>query len=461
MASPSIITTYTVTVTDFIGDTAVDSVIVTINPNPTAYAGVDTSVCQSNSIDLTATGGTSYLWSTGGATATITVSPTYDSTFTVTVTNSFGCTDTDDVIVTIYPNPTAYAGEDTTVCQGNSIDLTASGGTFYLWSTGGATATITVTPTITTTYIVTITDGNGCTDTDDVIVTVNLSYFYTDNEGICDGETYTWHGNDYTTADTYYDSLTTTNGCDSIYELNLTVNPNPTVYLGSDTSTCQGNTITLDAGAGYTYLWNDATTNQTLNVTVTGNYSVTITDGNGCMDSDTINILVYPVPNILTDKTDETCVGANNGSVDLTVTGTAPYVFNWDNGETTEDISDLEPNTYTVIVTDSNGCSATENIEILHSETLCPDLYVPNIFSPNHDNHNDKLFVRGTGIKSLTFIVYDRWGEKIFETTNQDNGWDGTYKGKPLDNAVFIYYLKAEMINNETVERKGTVTLAK
>ena len=409
-------TTYTVTVTNIFGCTDTDDVIVTIYPNPTAYAGEDTSVCQGNSIDLTATGGTFYIWSTTEATATITVTPTITTTYTVTVTDNNGCTASDDVVVFILPAPPADAGTDVDVCEGNSTDLTASGGTSYLWSTTEITATITVSPAITTTYTVTVTDNNGCTASDDVVVNVIP---WADATILPPGPL-----------------------CENNPSVNLiAVNPGG-VWSGPGIT---------DASAG---TFDPSVAGQ-------GTHTIIYIIPGMCGDSDTTDIIVHPVPNILTDKTDETCAGANNGSVDLTITGTVPFVFNWDNGETTEDISNLEPNTYIVIVTDSNGCSATENIDILHSEILCPDLYVPNIFSPNHDNHNDELFVRGTGIKSLTFIIYDRWGEKIFETTNKDNGWDGTYKGKPLDNAVFIYYLKAEMINNETVERKGTVTLAK
>jgi gliding motility-associated-like protein len=172
--------------------------------------------------------------------------------------------------------------------------------------------------------------------------------------------------------------------------------------------------------------------------------------------------LVYPVPNISLEATDESCSGANDGSIDLTVNGgTLPYTFIWNNGETTEDISDLVPAPYIIIVTDSNGCSVTDNIDILGSSIICyePNIYIPNIFSPNGDGQNDVLYVRGKGIKSLIFVIYDRWGEKVFETSSQSDGWDGTYKSKKLNTSVFTYYIDVVMQNNEIIKKKGSITL--
>jgi gliding motility-associated-like protein len=389
----------------------------TVNPNPVADAGQDTSVCGGTYINLTATGGTFYLWSTTEVTATITVSPATTTTYTVTVTDNNNCTDIDSVVVTVFPAPPADAGSDVDICNGDSTDLTASGGVSYLWSTTEITATITVNPSITTTYIVTVTGNNGCTASDNVVVNVMpLSDATISQAGPF---------------------------CLNDAPVNLTA-----ANMGG---TWSGTGIT----DGINGTFNPS-------VAAQGIHTIIYTISGMCGDSDTIDILVNTVPNISLEATDESCSGANDGSIDLTVNGgTLPYLFNWNNGETTEDIFDLVPAPYIIIVTDSNGCSVTDNIDILGSSILCyePNIYIPNIFSPNGDKQNDVLYVRGKGIKEFVFVIYDRWGEEIFKTKDQDKGWDGTYKGKKLNTSVFTYYIYAVMINDEIIKKKGAITL--
>ena len=184
--SPASTTTYNVTVTASNGCTATDQVTVTVNGLPTANAGADDAICEGLSTILTASGGTGYTWDNGlGAGASHTVSPVATTTYTVTVTDANGCSDTDQVTVTVNGLPTANAGADDAICTGSSTTLTASGGTGYTWDNGlGAGASHTVSPVATTTYTVTVTDANGCTATDQVTVTVTVN---TCNE-ICDND---------------------------------------------------------------------------------------------------------------------------------------------------------------------------------------------------------------------------------------------------------------------------------
>ena len=88
-------------------------------------------------------------------------------------------------------------------------------------------------------------------------------------------------------------------------------------------------------------------------------------------------------------------------------------------------------------------------------------VFIPSAFSPNGDGHNDVLFVRGKGIKNFNVVVYDRNGEKVFETSDLTTGWDGTYKGKQLNTSVFVYYLTGEFLNNDKINQKGDITLTK
>ena len=112
---------------------------------------------------------------------------------------------------------------------------------------------------------------------------------------------------------------------------------------------------------------------------------------------------------------------------------------------------------YIVIATDSNGCASNDTVNVIVDEST--NLFVPTAFAPEGNQLNQILYVRGKGIKEIEFVIYDRWGEKVFETNDIKQGWDGTYKGAKLSTAVFVYYLKATYFSGEKVEKKGNVTL--
>lgn len=164
---------FVVTVTDNSGCSGVGGGSVSLRTPAPVDAGTDTEVCAGESVTLTATGNlVSYQWTGGPATASYTVSPTTQTTYTVTGTDANGCTATDAVTVDVNALPTASAGADAVACTGGSVTLTATGGVVYEWSNGDQTASTTVSPTAVSTYTVTVTDANGCTATDAVDVTL-------------------------------------------------------------------------------------------------------------------------------------------------------------------------------------------------------------------------------------------------------------------------------------------------
>jgi gliding motility-associated-like protein len=144
---------------------------------------------------------------------------------------------------------------------------------------------------------------------------------------------------------------------------------------------------------------------------------------------------------------------------------TASYTYVWSNAQTGDSVTGLAAGAYGITVTDTNGCSFTHTFQIFASSMPCeiitPVIYVPNIFSPNDDGFNDILFVRGRGVRDFTFIIYDRWGGKVFTTTELTNGWNGKYHGELAGNAVYVYYLTADMDDGSKVNRKGTITLVR
>lgn len=194
-ASPVINTSYVVIGTDANNCVNTDTVDVTINQLPIVNTSPDTTVCFGSPVNLSASGGNIYDWDNGlGIGQTQSPIPTNDTTYTVTVTDSNSCVNTGQVDVTVNPVPVLTTTPDTTICNGNSVTLSASGATIYNWDNGLGLGNIkNVTPTVTTTYSVVGVDGNGCSDTNTVIITVDpcappVASFSVNDSTICVGD---------------------------------------------------------------------------------------------------------------------------------------------------------------------------------------------------------------------------------------------------------------------------------
>lgn len=378
MITPSSTTTYSVTVTNN-GCSASDDITITVNLIPSADAGPDTTICSSQSVTLTASGGSSYSWSNGDNTASTVVVPLNDSTFYVTVTNN-GCSAMDSVSVIVNPIPTADAGTGQTICNGDATLLIASGGGTYLWSNSSTNDSISVSPLSTSTFTVTVTN-NGCSASDNVTVTVNpLPDANAGNaQTICEGQiasltasgggTYLWN-NSMTTAtinispstSTTYTVTVTSNGCTAEDSVAVTVNPNPVADAGTDQSICGGESATIIASGGGTYLWSNSETTATINVSPasTTTFTVTVTF-NGCTDTDNITITLYPAATADAGFDQGICYGQ---TVYINASGGGSYL--WNTGDTTSTIDETPAfsATYSVTVTNSYGCSATDDVNI-------------------------------------------------------------------------------------------------
>jgi gliding motility-associated-like protein len=230
------------------------------------------------------------------------------------------------------------------------------------------------------------------------------------------------------------------------------------------TGQCTGTAAATVTGvsAPYTYSWSTVPvqTTQTATGLCAGIYNVTVTDANSCAVTATtvVNATAGPTANAGTDVT----ISFGN-SVTLTATGGGTYL--WSNGDTTPSITvtPLVTTEYCVTVTDANQCTDTACVKVF-VEIPCPtnaDLSVPNAFSPNNDGNNDDFCLRGWNIciKNFNIHIYDRWGEKVFESKDSAFCWDGTYKGKLMDAAVFVYYIEAQLTTSEEVIRKGNISL--
>jgi gliding motility-associated-like protein len=147
-------------------------------------------------------------------------------------------------------------------------------------------------------------------------------------------------------------------------------------------------------------------------------------------------------------------------SGDSTVLTVSPpgQSYLWSNGATASSITVIPVGTtsYSVEVSDSNGCPNTASIVV---QETCGSIFIPTAFSPNKDGQNDMLYVRGNCIKTMDFVIYDRWGNRVFESNNLSYGWDGTYKGMAENTAVFAYYLHATLQDGTSVDKKGNISL--
>jgi gliding motility-associated-like protein len=378
---------YQVTETSTVGCTgisAITTVVVNPLPTPTITAGGPITFCSGGSVILTSTAATSYLWSTGAVTQSITV--TTSGTYSVTVTDANGCqgpSNSITVTVNTLAPPTITASGPITFCQGGNVTLTCNpAGASYLWSDGEVTQSIIVNAS--GNYTVTLTDANGCVATSTAtIVTVNAlptpsitaggpitfciggSVTLTCNPA---GASYLWSDGEVTqsiivtTSGVFTVTLTDANGCvGTSLSTTVTVNPlpTPTITTSGSTAICAGSSVTLTCNpAGASYLWSTGAVTQSINVTTAGNYTVTLTDANGCVGTSAgtaVTVNPLPTPTITASGPTSFCVGQN---VVLTC-NPAGNSYLWSTGAVTQSITVSTAGNYTVTLTDANGCVGT------------------------------------------------------------------------------------------------------
>jgi len=321
-----------------------------INCCPTPDFTIDSVICLGDTATANYIGSgvppaASFSWDFGGgipATANtigphdVTWATTGIKTVTLDVSQVQCPTVSDTQTVSVIALPVANAGTNDTICNGESTTLIASGGTNYIWSNGTTTASNTVSPTTTTTYTVTVDNGGGCSNTASVDVIVN---------------------------------------------------PLPTITV-TDPIICDGETATITASGGVNYLWDNSMTGSNINVTPssTTTYTVTGTDVNGCTGTATATVTVNPNPTVTITSIPDTC-NANVGTATASPSGgLAPYFYEWSTAppQTTNPAVNLAANTYTVTVTDDNGCTGTADITISNETGF-------TLSSTSNDEHCEQM----------------------------------------------------------------------
>lgn len=413
-------TTYSVTVTDGNGCTATASNSVMVVTGPTASIVETDNSCTPNdgkvlsaaNATLTASGGGTYTWDDASIAAVRMVTPTATTTYNVTVTDGNGCTATASNTVMVVSAPSAAIAatdnsctpNDNKVLSGALANLTASGGSTYLWDNASTNAMRGVNPVMTTTYSVTATDANGCTAMASKIITVVSSPTVvisvsdnscTANDGkvlsgasttltASGGGTYLWDNSSMaairvvnpTSTTTYFVTMTDANGCTVTEGRTITVVSMPTVSISEMDNSCNSNdskvlsggSATLMASGGTLYLWDDASSapSRNVNPVVTTTYTVTVTDINGCMATGSATVMVVAPPTGSISSADNSCfdndeIIAVGGSATLTASGGLSYL--WDNASmaAVRVVSPVATTVFTVTVTDANGCTASAN----------------------------------------------------------------------------------------------------
>ena len=497
---------HTVTITDDNGCIYAASGIVQEPAAPIAVSGAVTAVgCfggNSGAIDLTVTGGTpaySYQWAHGPQTQD--VNGLLAGTYSVTVTDSKGCVDA-TYTVTV-PQPQAaldVTGVLTHVrCYNESngaVNITVTGGTppyAYAWSTGAVTEDIQNLSE--GAYSVLVTDANGCQHSSyvaqinqpseplQIAGTVdNISCFGGVNGGInltvTGGEPgYTFEWSNGSTNPNISDlaagqyTVTVGDGRQCERQATFLISEPPLMFMDGDVqdNLCYGTpdgaiNITMTGGVpGYTYQWSNGSTAEDLFNLTPGNYTVSVTDANGCNGVGGFTIFEAIPMDLELDSIHQIFIG---NSVDLTAMvsgGTGSYTFSWipDDGTLscldcqTTVASPLANTNYIVTVTDGNGCSVFDNTQVLVNQ----DIFIPNVFTPNGNGTNDTFKPVVRMAQECTFSIFNRWGELIYSSVDADHGWDGNFHGTPVQVDVYVYHVKVLFYNGIEKVFRGNVTV--
>ena len=484
-------------------------------PQPPQTIFLDTAVVDVNcfggnngSIDLTVTGTTgpwTFVWNTGPTSEDL--AGLIAGIYQVTVTDNLGCTGTGiDSIVIAQPAVLALTQVTQNVsCFGGSnasITVTATGGVpayVYAWSSGQNTAQISNLSI--GSFNITVTDAHNCTValsniivTQPALLTVSTVANQVSCPGFSDGSViatpiggtpaynYNWNPaapnaaiDANVPAGVYNVTVTDANSCTATSTNTVIQLPGIVVLADIHNVLCDplhNGYIDLSAqtfNPPATYLWSNGATTQDITSLYIGNYSVTITDANNC-SVDTSFTVLNDSAFVVVASPHQTVIDLGE-SVDIVATisgGTLANII-WTPSEFLSCGDCLNPNAspvnsiyYIATATSDSGCVASDKVVI----TVVPDysIFIPNVFTPNGDGNNDffEVFGNKKAWKQFEVQVFNRWGEKVYESGDMNFKWDGIYKGQPSPQAVYVYQIHLVYLDNYTDKLyKGSVTLVR
>lgn len=390
---------------------------------PEGSAGNDVNICVGSGVALQGSGGGTYLWSPAATlsdptSATPIASPSDTTEYSVIITTPDGCLVYDTLLARVYSQPPFPTLVDTAVCVGGSIQLVAPEGGTFIWRPD---------PGIQDLFI------------QDPFVSPPAPTWYV---------------------------VTVDNGCGSIVDSAFVDVRAPVVVAGPDTLVCPGEPVQLFVTPGMSYAWSpeqyfdDADVpHPTATVPSPTTISVDVTDHTGCIGTATVFIDTYPITPVTALWEQLIELGQ---SAQLLAIGDG--TFSWSPGATLTDSTSSSPiaepdvtTTYTVSMTDANGCITTDDVTII----IPGSLFIPNTFTPNGDSYNDFFGAWGVDIVEIELDVFDRWGKLIWTTTNMNTRWDGTYGGQDAPIDTYVWKVRAKEIAGGEFNRIGHVTLVR
>lgn len=460
-------------------------------------------VCPGESYQLEASGGSIYNWTPEeflddptSATPIATIDETTE--FTVSISNGCGA---EVLQVTLEMAEIGSSiTDDMEICKGDTVQLNATGGGTYLWEGGNSNAyigsnegaSIWVAPENSTNFTVDVISPEGCIMNEDVYVEVYQdipSSILADTLHICqndevevtvvsDALTYLWYPDiDISATDVptiiasnmesrwYYVDLSNPCGINTDSVFVEVVNTFP--EAGNDTIVCPKDTVNLWADGGISYTWSPAYNvshpNQGETVAYPNNptvYTVIIIDEFGCVDSATVTVDHFPEATVFSSPD---YYGYSGDEVNLLATGNSPggeYTWFPEDGLScatcqNPTASPTYSTTYFVVFTDENGCKSTADVNI-NFEAL---FYVPNTFTPDGNEFNNMFFAVGGNITEFEMMIFNRWGELIFESHDISQGWDGTYGDKICQDGTYVWKIKYKDLEGKDGEMVGHVNL--
>jgi gliding motility-associated-like protein len=438
---------YTITVTDNSGDAqaTLSPAEVTNLPGPTNFIlGVQSDpTCVNNDgvVNINIQGGTApySVSENGSVVATVTSTPAPVSGLAsginlFDVTDANGCpsqSGSESINVPLDNNLTLNMGTAPTICQGTDTTLSiGTNGTSFAWTPAAGLSSTTV---------------------EDPVVSPTTSTTYTLRVGL---------------------GICTRTGT-----LDVTVLPAPVPDAGGPDTTCYGKTITLTGSGGVQYTWMpstfllnpDVADPLVVDPTSTTTYSLSVIDKNGCKSlrpSYVTLVVLAPYP-VFAGNDTSVMVGQTVplNAVDVAGVGFDAYVWTPVSGLSNPDIADPTASfsaigvyTYVVTATAPNGCSGSDSVTI--KVYALADIFVPSAFTPNNDGHNDLLHALPVSIRDFKYLtVFNRWGQRVFTTTNPGIGWDGTFNGTEMPVGTYVWMAAGVDYTGKLIERKGTVIL--
>jgi gliding motility-associated-like protein len=493
-------------VTDTTGCNASDTVTVTSVTPLIVDLGPDTSICTGVPYLIQPTRafptGTTYLWNTGATTPGIMA--TTSGRYWLRVTYN-GCPSSDSVLLYIVYDSLKLMNEDTVICKGKSVQAVAyinPLATVQWLPTAGigvsSVANALIIPDTTAMYKITVTIP-GCPpliDSFKITVQPNPQVYLGGNRFVCEfdtlhlhaavqpawftGYTYNWSPATYlssTTAATvtytagstqnYMVTVTTSAGCKGSDSAVIIVNPGNFASIRNDTVVCPHDSVQLTAIGGTQYHWypsmylDDSTAAAPwCQPITTTNYSVIATNASGCHD--TLQVLISVWPGALISMEDSVRIYPGEGYHIQPVTNCISFLWTPPVGLDNNYLSNpfAQPGAdsrYFVTGTTVNGCTTTDSIDVLVSKESL--IEVPNAFTPGTGSNNILYIIKKGQAQINHFRIYNRWGNLVFETTDINTGWDGTYKGEPQPFGVYVYDVQAVTNTGRLFNKHGNITL--